>query len=302
MQSTIRRTELTVPGHNLAMMTKAAASAADEVILDLEDACAVSQKIAARQTVIQALQTLDFGGKIVAFRPNGVHTHYHYRDIIEVVEAAGQHLHSIIIPKVERADDVLFVDRLLTQIEQNTGLPVGRIKLEVLIESARALLHVERIAACSSRMASLIFGLADYAGDIGARSTDDQWTTFLYPKHQIILAARAAGIDALDSVTFAFRDDEACRRDAANAAQMGFDGKWVIHPAQIPIVNAAFTPTAAEIAHAQRIISAYEQADSAEGRGAIVVDDAMIDAASLRVEAKKLAVARRAGLLANNDQ
>jgi len=297
-QSAVRRTELTCPGHSLPMMAKAAASAADEVILDLEDACAVSQKVAARQAVIEALLTLDFGAKTVAFRPNGVHTPFHYRDVIEVVEAAGQRLDVVVLPKVERAEDVLFVDRLLTQIEQNLGFEPGRIRLEALIESARALADVERIAACSARLASLIFGLADYAGDIGARSTDDQWTTFAYPKHKLLVAARAAGIDAIDNVTFAFRDDEACRRDADNAARMGFDGKWVIHPRQIPIVNAAFTPTPAEIERASHIIEVYERAGREEGRGAIVVDDEMIDAASLRVEAKKLAVARRAGLIA----
>ncbi len=294
----VRRTELTCPAHSLKMMTRAAASDADEVILDLEDACAVSQKVAARQTLITALQTLDFGSKVVAIRPNGVHTSYHYRDVIEVVEAAGQQIQVVVLPKVERAEDVLFVDRLLTQIEQNCGLEVGRIRLEVLIESARAVLDAERIAACSPRMASLIFGLADYAGDIGARSTDDQWSAFHYPKHKLLVAARAAGIDAIDSVTFAFRDAEQCRRDAERAAQMGFDGKWVIHPSQIPIVNAAFLPSAPELERAQRIISAYERADAEAGLGAIVVDDEMIDAASLRVEAKKLAVARRAGMIA----
>lgn len=296
-QPVVRRSELTCPAHSLKMMRKAAASAADEVILDLEDGCAVSQKFAARQTLIAALQALDFGSKVVAIRPNGVHTSYHYRDMIEVLEAAGQHVDVVVLPKVESAEDVLFVDRLLTQIEQHMGFEVGRIKLEVLIESAKAVLDAERIAACSPRMASLIFGLADYAGDIGARSTDDQWAAFHYPKHKLVVAARAAGIDAIDCVTFAFRDEAQCRHDAERAAHMGFDGKWVIHPDQIPLVNTAFLPTQPEIERAQRIISAYEQADVQQGRGAIVVDDEMIDAASLRVEAKKLALARRAGML-----
>ena len=293
----IRRSEMTCPAHSLKMITKASASEADEIIIDLEDACAVSQKVAARQTVIEALTTLDFGNKIVAVRPNALSTHYHYRDVIEIVEAAGQLIDVVVLPKVDTPDDVRFVDRLLTQIEYNMGFEQGKIKLEVLIESAKGLQNVAAIAQASERMASLIFGLADYAGDIGARSTDDQWGMFAYPKHAIIVAARAAGIDAIDNVTFAFRDDEACKRDAERAAAMGFDGKWAIHPNQVPLINAAFVPSMSEIEHAQRMIDAYDHADKTHGLGAIALDDQMIDAASLRVEQKKLAIARRVGLI-----
>ncbi|GAA5527698.1 CoA ester lyase [Herpetosiphon gulosus] len=298
MSSRIRRSEMTCPAHSLAMITKAAASEADEVIIDLEDACAVSQKIAARATVIQALQSLDFGQKIVAVRPNAVQTHYHYRDVVEIVEAAGAKIDVLVIPKIESADDVRFVDRLLSQIEANIGLKVGTIKLEVLIEGTRALQAVEQITNASPRLESLIFGLADYAGDLGARSADDQWGMFAYPKHKMLVAAKAAGLEAIDNVTFAFRDAEACQRDAERAATMGFDGKWAIHPAQVPIINQAFLPSAAEIAEAQRLINAYQAADQQAGLGAIAIDDQMIDAASLRVHAKKLALAQRAGLIA----
>ena len=294
----VRRSELTCPGHSLAMMTKAAASPADQVMFDLEDAVAVSQKVAARQTVIQALRTLDFGGKLRAFRPNNVRTKYCYRDLIEVVEAAGQYLDTIVLPKVYGPADVLFVDRLLAQIEENVGLPIGGIALEVLIESADAVLHAEAIAKATPRMSGLVFGLVDYAGDIGAQELGaEQFFYYNYAKAKTIAAARAAGITCVDGVTLAIRDLDACRRDAQMAARMGFDGKWAIHPAQIAVINEAFTPTAAEIAQAQRIIAAYERADVAEGRGAIVIDDQMVDAAQLRVERKRLAIARRAGLL-----
>src|SRR5215467_5158874 len=143
----VRRSELACPAHSLKMMAKAAASDADEVIFDLEDGCAPSQKIAARKTLVEAFNTLDFGGKIRAFRANSLHTKFFYRDVIEVVEAAGSRIDVVVLPKVQDATDVLFADRLLTQIEQNVGLPLGRIRMEALIESAKAVLHAEEIAA-----------------------------------------------------------------------------------------------------------------------------------------------------------
>src|ERR1051326_7333363 len=148
---TVRRSELACPAHSLKMMAKAAASEADEVILDLEDGCAPSQKVAARKTLIEAFRTLDFHGKVRAFRPNGMHTKFFYRDVIEVVEAAGSKIDIVVLPKVQDAADVLFADRLLTQIEQNVGLPAGQIRLEALIENARAVLHAEEIAASTPR-------------------------------------------------------------------------------------------------------------------------------------------------------
>lgn len=293
----VRRSELTVPGHSLKMMAKAAASNADQVMLDLEDACAVSQKVEARKTVIEALNTLDFGGKIRAFRPNNIRTRFFYRDLIEVVEAAGQNIDVVVIPKSYGPEDILFVDRFLTQIEENIGFELGRIKLEALIESADAVLHAEQIAKCTPRMGGLIFGLVDFAGDIGAQELGgEQFFYYNYAKAKCITAARAAGITVVDGVTLAIRDNEACRRDAKMGARMGFDGKWAIHPAQIDIIHEAFTPSADEIASAKRIVDAYEKADVQGGLGAIMIDDQMVDAALLRVEWHKLAIARKAGL------
>ncbi|GAC1447319.1 MAG: CoA ester lyase [Ktedonobacterales bacterium] len=294
----VRRSELTCPGHSLKMMARAAASDADQVMFDLEDACAVSQKVEARQTVVEALKTLDFGSKMRTFRPNNIRTKFFYRDVIEVVEAAGAYVDAIVIPKVYGHEDVLFVDRLLWQIEANMGFEPGRIKLEVLVESADAVLHAEAIAKCTPRMGGLIFGLVDYAGDIGAQELGgEQFFYYNYAKAKTIAAARAAGITCVDGVTLAIRDLEACRRDAVMGARMGFDGKWAIYPPQVAVINAAYTPTRAEIEQAQRIIEAYEKADEERGLGAIVLDDQMIDAASLRVEWKKVAIARRAGLI-----
>jgi citrate lyase subunit beta/citryl-CoA lyase len=280
------------------MMAKAVASEADEVVFDLEDGCAPSQKIAARKTLIEAFNTLDFRGKVRAFRPNALNTKFFYRDVIEVVEAAGSRIDVVVLPKVQDAADVLFADRLLTQIEQNVGLPVGSIRLEVLIESAKAVLHAEEIAASTPRLAGLIFGVVDYAGNIGARDpVREQFALYHYPKAKTVAAARAAGIDVLDGVTLQFRDLEQCEHDATLAAQMGFDGKWAIHPEQVPVINRIFTPSPEEITRAQEIIALYEKADADSGLGAVVYKDEMVDAASLPMERRKLAIARKAGLI-----
>jgi len=295
---TVRRSELACPAHSLKMMAKAAASEADEVIFDLEDGCAPSQKVAARKTLVEAFTTLDFRGKIRAFRTNGIHTKFFYRDVIDVVEAAGKNVDVVVIPKIQDAADVLFADRLLTQIEQSIGFPVGRIRLEVLIESAKGVLHAEQIAVSTPRLSGLIFGVVDYAGSIGARDpVREQFALYHYPKAHIVAAARAAGIDVIDGVTLQFRDLQQCEHDARSAAQMGFDGKWAIHPDQVPVINRAFTPSTEEITRAREIIDLYKHADLNSGIGAMVYKDEMIDAASLPAERKKLAIARKTGLL-----
>jgi citrate lyase subunit beta/citryl-CoA lyase len=294
----IRRSELACPAHSLKMMAKAAASAADEVIFDLEDGCAPSQKTAARKTLIEAFNTLDFQGKVRAFRANGIHTKFFYRDVIEVVEAAGSKIDVLVLPKIHEAADVLFADRLLTQIEQNIGLEPGRIRLEALIESAKGVLHAEQIAASTPRLAGLIFGVVDYAGNIGARdSVREQFALYHYPKAKTIAAARAASIDVVDGVTLQFRDLEQCEHDARSATQMGFDGKWAIHPDQVAVINRVFTPSREEIVRAQEILELYRKADVDSGTGAMVYQDEMVDAASLPIEQKKLAIAKKTGLI-----
>lgn len=294
----IRRTELTCPGHSMKMMTKAATSSADQVIFDLEDACAVSQKEQARKTIIEALTSLPFQNKIRAFRPNNIHSRFFYRDLIDVVETAGSFIDVIVLPKINNPEEVHFADILLTEIEENMGFEVGRIKLEVLIESAEGVLHAEQIAKSTPRLGGLIFGLMDFAGDIGAQELgSEQFFYYNYAKAKIITAARAASISAIDGVTIAIRDLDTCRRDAQMAARMGFDGKWAIHPDQIDIINESFSPTQEEVQKAQHILTAYEQADKEHGLGAIVIDDQMVDAALLRIEWKKLAIARKIGML-----
>ncbi len=297
----VRRSELTCPAHSMKMMAKAAASTADEVILDLEDSCAVSMKVAARATLIEALNTLDFQGKVRAFRPNNCQSKYFYRDLIEVVEGAGRNLDVVVIPKCLGPEEILFVDRLLTQLEKNMGLEPGRIRIEALIESAKALLCAEAIASCTPRMASLIFGIADYAGDTGAHLGGNQFSVFHYPKSHTIAAARAAGIDVIDNVTLQFKDLAQVERDARAGAELGFDGKWAIHPSHLEPINGAYTPSPDEVARALEIVDAYRRADLEEGQGAIVYKDEMVDAATLRVEWKRLVIAQKAGLLSRRD-
>ncbi|HEV2963577.1 MAG TPA: CoA ester lyase [Candidatus Angelobacter sp.] len=293
----VRRTELACPAHSLKMMTKAAASEADEVIFDLEDGCALSQKIEARKTLVQALNSLEFKGKIRAFRPNSIRTKFFYRDVIEVVEAAGSNIDVMVLPKVQEASDVLFADLLLSQIEQNIGLAAGRIRLEALIESAKGVLHAEQIAISTPRLASLIFGVADYGGDIGSREpVREQFALYHYPKAKTVAAARAAGLDVIDSITLQFRDLAQCEHDAREAARMGFDGKWAIHPDQVPVINRVFTPTNEELVRAQEILELYRKADAESGVGAFVYKDEMIDGANLHIEWRKLAIAKKTNL------
>jgi citrate lyase subunit beta / citryl-CoA lyase len=294
----VRRSELVCPAHSPKMMANAAAGEADEVIFDLEDGCAPSQKLAARKILVEAFNTLDFRGKTRAFRANGVQTRFFYRDVIEVVEAAGERIDVLVVPKVHTAADILFAGRLLDQIEQNMAWPVGRIKLEALIESALGVLHAEEIAAATPRLASLIFGVVDYAGSIGAPGpVREQFALYHYPKSKTVAAARAAGIDVIDGVTLHLHDLELCEHDARSAAQMGFDGKWAIHPSQVPIINRVFTPSQEELLRAQEILAAYDKSDRESGAGAFVYKDEMIDAASLPIERKRLAIAKKCGLI-----
>jgi citrate lyase subunit beta/citryl-CoA lyase len=298
----LRRSELICPANNARMMAKAASAPADIVIFDLEDACPPSEKVEARRALVEALRTLDFGPRLRAFRANGVQSGLFYRDVIEVVEAAGDVLDVLVLPKVSGAGDVKFASDLLSQVERNTDLAVGRIRLEVLIESAAGLLAAREIALASPRLESLIFGIADYAGDVGMRRFQDDPALFHYPRAHIVAAAKAAGLQAIDSVTVQYKDLARCRSDAEGAARLGFDGKWAIHPDQLPVINAAFTPSREELQAALSIIEAYAQAGAERGEGAISRDGEMVDVASLRVEWKKVEAGRKAGLLDDDDR
>jgi len=285
----LRRCELSTPGSNEKMIEKALGSNADVVFLDLEDAVAPNQKVEARGKVIEALKTLNWGKKTRAFRMNNIETEYAYGDVIEVVEKAGEHLDLIIIPKVKAARDVFWVDTLLTQIE--TRLKRKRkIALECLIEEVEALINVEEIARSSARLEAIIFGPGDFSASQGVRmgkTIGGSVTTYPgdiwhYASSKIVVAARAAGIDAIDGPYADFRNPDGYREEAIRSATMGFAGKWAIHPSQIELANEIYSPTADEVDRARKLEAAYAKAE-AEGLGAVTFDGVMIDAASVRI-------------------
>jgi citrate lyase subunit beta/citryl-CoA lyase len=283
----LRRSELSTPASNERMIAKAAASAADLVFLDLEDSVAPSEKVGARAKVIHALQTLDFGKKTRAVRVNDLETEYAYQDIISIVEEAGEYLDILIIPKVKSAKDVWWVDVLLTQIEKRFHRK-KRIGLEVLIEEVEALQNVEQISRSSSRLEAIIFGPYDYAASQGVDTRAIAGDSELYPgdiwqyaRNKIVIAARAAGIDAIDGPYIDFKNSEGYRRECIRIHTLGFSGKWAIHPGQIAIANEVFTPTQVEVDEARTLELLYIEAQE-KGLGAIAYGGKMIDVALIR--------------------
>jgi citrate lyase subunit beta/citryl-CoA lyase len=286
----LQRSTLAVPGSQPQMFQKAAESEADVVFLDLEDAVAPADKEPARVNVIKALLEIDWKGhgKTVMVRLNGIDTHYFYRDVVDVIEQAGHKLDLVLIPKVGVPADVYLTDALLTQIEMAKGIP-HRIGIEVLIETALGMANVEAIAQSSKRLEAMHFGVADFAASVRARTVSigglnpdypgDQWHAGLA---RMTVACRAYGLRAIDGPFGDFKDPDgfmaAARRDAA----LGLEGKWAIHPSQIPLCNEVFSPPAAEVDRAKRILVALDEAARA-GKGAAQLDGRMIDAASARM-------------------
>lgn len=305
----LRRSELSTPGTSPKMIEKAAASDADLVFLDLEDAVAPTQKEGARANIVAGLRDLDWGTTVRSYRINGVHTPWCHGDLIEVVSQAGAHLDVIIVPKVKGPRDVWFVDDLLTQIELRHGLEVGAIGLEVLIEETEALACVEEIATCSDRLEAIILGVGDLAASQGVRASHvgvaqpDGGSPLAYPgdiwhfaRSRLIVAARAAGIDPVDGPYGNFRDPDGYRQEATWGATIGATGKWCIHPSQVAIANEVFAPTTEEIRQATEVIEAVKAAE-AQGLGAANIDGMMVDAATTRVFETVLERARRCRLI-----
>ena len=294
----LQRSELAVPGSNPGMFEKAANSQADYVFLDCEDAVAPDDKDRARKNIIEALNDIDWKGKTLCVRINGLDTHYMYRDVVDIVEQAGQHLDTILIPKAGTASDIYMVDCLITQIETAKGLEKNRIGLEALIETALGMANVESIAQGSPRMEALHFGVADFAASCRARTVvigglnpdypGDQWHASL---QKMLIACRAFGLRAIDGPFGDFNDPEGYRDAAKRAAAMGYEGKWAIHPSQIPLANEVMSPPEAEVSRALRVLEALEAAAKA-GRGAASLDGKLIDAASARMAENVVAQSR----------
>jgi citrate lyase subunit beta / citryl-CoA lyase len=282
----IRRSELSTPGSSERMIERAAKSNADLVFLDLEDSVAPNEKVSARAKVIDALNNLDWGKKTRAVRINNVETEYAYAEVVDLAEKAGDNLDVIIIPKVKAPRDLWFVDTLLSGIEMRLKRK-KRIAIEVLIEEVQALINVEEIARCTPRLEAIIFGPGDFSASQGVRFPakgapgypGDMWH---YARNKIVVAARAAGIDAIDGPFADFQDPDGYRREATWSSILGFVGKWAIHPSQIEIANEVYSPTKEEVARARKLAEVYAKAE-AEGLGAVTFEGVMIDVASVRV-------------------
>jgi citrate lyase subunit beta/citryl-CoA lyase len=283
-----RRIQLSTPGSSEKMMAKAAASEADHVFLDLEDAVAPNQKVAARQKIVEALNTLDWNDKVRCVRINDLSTEYAYEDIIEVVEGAGRNLDTIMMTKVTSAADILFADRLLSMMEKKLKLE-RRIGLEALIEEVEGMQNIESIAHASPRLECLVFGMGDFSASMGisldaAIGSDggypgDMWH---YARFRLVMACRAAGLDPVDGPYADFRNEAGYREECRRANTLGMVGKWAIHPSQIAVAREVFSPDAARVESARHLVQAYAQAE-AEGLGAIRVDDVMVDVATVRL-------------------
>ena len=298
----LNRSELAVPGSQPEMFEKAAKSDVDVIFLDLEDAVAPDEKEGARKNIIRALNEVDWGTKSMSIRINGLDTHYMYRDVVDIVEQAGERLDLIMIPKVGTAADVYAVDMMVTQIEDAKGYK-KRIGFEHIIETALGMQNITEIASASKRNESLHFGVADYAASTRARTTviggvnenyavltdpdanenrethwGDMWH---YALARMVVAARANGLRPIDGPFGDFKDVEGYRAAAYRAAVLGCEGKWAIHPSQIELANEVMSPSEAEISKAQRILKAMEEAEAA-GKGAVSLDGRLIDYASIR--------------------
>ncbi len=309
----LNRSELAVPGSQPQMFEKAAKSDADVIFLDLEDAVAPDEKAQARKNIIKALNDMDWGKKTMSVRINGLDTHYMYRDVVDVVEQAGERLDLIMVPKVGTAADVYAVDMMVTQIEAAKGYK-KRIGFEHIIETALGMQNVSAIAGASKRNESLHFGVADYAASTRARTTiiggvnpdyavltdpledgsrqvhwGDMWH---YALARMVVAARANGLRPIDGPFGDFQDADGYRAAAKRAAVLGCEGKWAIHPSQLSLANEVMSPSEGEVTRANRILAAMAEAE-AKGLGAVSLDGRLIDYASIRQAEVLVAKARQ---------
>jgi malyl-CoA/(S)-citramalyl-CoA lyase len=298
----LNRSELAIPGSQPQMFEKAAKLDVDVIFLDLEDAVAPNEKEQARKNIIKALNEIDWGNKSMSVRINGLDTHYMYRDVVDVVEQAGERLDLIMIPKVGTAADVYAVDMMVTQIEAAKGYK-KRIGFEHIIETALGMQNVSEIAAASPRNESLHFGVADYAASTRARTTiiggvnedysvltdpakdgsrevhwGDMWH---YALARMVVAARANGLRPIDGPFGDFSDPDGYRAAAKRAAVLGCEGKWAIHPSQAALANEVMSPSDSEVDRAERILKAMANAEKT-GKGAVSLDGRLIDYASIR--------------------
>jgi citrate lyase beta subunit len=304
------RSVLSIPGHVPKMHLKASQSSADVIMLDLEDSVPQEAKEAARSQVLESLQNIDWQKKKVTVRINGLDTPFAYRDLLDLVEVAGEKLHTIVIPKVNHPGDIHFVERMLNGIELGRQLS-GTIGIEASIETAEGLAEVRAIAKASRRLQTLVFGIADYSASVGARlisiSGHGENEAGIYPGHRwhfalsrMIMAAKANGLLAIDAPYGHFKDNEGLQRSAVMAGALGCDGKWAIHPNQLEDINRIFSPSTEDIDRAITILLAAKTAKQ-QSRGAIAVDGRMIDRATVRLAQRLYDQALHLGLVEKDD-
>jgi citrate lyase subunit beta / citryl-CoA lyase len=299
-----RRSCLAVPGSSPKMLDKAQGLPADQVFLDIEDAVAPDAKEGARKNIVDVLTTGDWAGKTRVVRVNDLTTQWTYRDLVTVVEGAGAHLDCVMLPKVQSAAQVQWLDITLTQIERTIGYEVGRIGIEAQIENAQGLINVDEIAFASDRVETIIFGPADFMASINMKSLVvgeqppgyDVGDAYHYVLMRILMAARARGVQAIDGPYLQIRDLDGFRRVARRSAALGFDGKWVLHPGQIEAANEVYSPAQEDYDRAELILEAYHYYTTVEQVGAVMLGDEMIDEASRKMAVVVAAKGRAAGM------
>ena len=297
-----RRSCHAVPGSNPRFVEKAQGLPADMVFLDLEDSVAPKEKEGARKTIAEAIREGDWGDMVVCVRVNDWSTKWTVFDLIEVVTQAGSRLDEIMLPKVESAAQVVAADMVLRQAEIQAGLPVGHVGIEAQIETARGLINVEEICAASPRLETIIFGPADFAASMempvltgGVQIPEYPGDHFHYVFNKILMAGRANGLQVIDGPYLKVRDSDGLRDYCQRARTLGFDGKWTLHPDQVPVVNEMFSPTQEQFDRAWDILDAYEHATEGERKGAVMFGDEMIDEASRKMATKFVWRGERAG-------
>jgi citrate lyase subunit beta/citryl-CoA lyase len=299
-----RRSCLSVPGSSERFLQKGPTVPADMTFLDLEDSVAPLEKEGARAKVVDAIKNLDWGDRVLCVRVNAWDTEWTAFDVIEVVGNAGPRLDEVMLPKVQSAAEVVALDLLLTQVERKSGLPIGHVGIEAQIETARGLINVEEICAASPRLETIILGPVDMSASMEMPSLGGGLDIPAYPGDyfhyvfvKILMAGRANGLQVIDGPYVKVRDPEGFRAFSTRARELGYDGKWALHPDQVTILNELFTPEQEQFDRAWDILDAYERATTeGERKGAVMFGDEMIDEASRKVAVKVVARGERAGL------
>src|SRR5579863_7052701 len=303
-----RRSCFSTPGSNERFLEKAPSVPADMSFLDLEDSVAPLEKEAARAKVVEAIRKQEWDDRVLCVRVNAWDTEWTVGDVIEVVSGAGERLDEVMLPKVQRAAEVIALDLLLTQVEKTSGLPVGHIGIEAQIETARGLINVDEICAASPRLETIIFGPADFAASIempvltgGVPIPEYPGDHFNYVFSRILMAGRANGLQVIDGPFLKVRELDALREYAARTRMLGYDGKWALTPDQAVVLNEVYSPTQEQFDHAYDILEAYRKATDEDRKGAVMFGDEMIDEASRKIALKFVSRGERAGLKRSAD-